>query len=734
MRTGSDESGDLGLSVFLAGALHPDQMASSRFREILDALPAAIYTTDAEGNLTYYNPACIELSGRRPTLGSDRWCVTWKLYYPDGTRMPHHECPMAVALKEGRTIRGAEAIAERPDGSRIWFTPYPVPLRDSVGNIFGGINMLVDITESKRREADSRALAALGSEMIVAGQPQAIYQKMVEAATVIMHSDFATMQLFHPDRGEAGELELLAQRGFDPEVAKFWQWVSGKSTCVCGLTLRDGARVIISDAARYPRLDDSQKAAYRTAGILAMQSTPLASRSGKLLGMISTHWRRPYQPTEGELSNFDILARQAADVIERSQVEDALRESEQQLSAMFAQAGVGVAMLRADDCLILRVNPTFCQIVGYSEEELAGKSCLDLTHPDDLPESRRRLGELLTGSQRTATIEKRYVRKDGSAVWVRVNLAKLADRDGKRSVAMIEDITEQHLAAIGLAKAKEEAEAANIAKDNFLATLSHELRTPLTPVLATLSSWESRQIFPKELADDLEVVRRNVDLEARLIDDLLDLTRIAKGKFVLNMEILDVQKVLDAVVTMYRADIKCKRINLSVRPDADQYFVRGDPGRLQQAFWNILKNAVKFTPEDGSIAITTHNDQQGKVQITFNDSGLGMSPEMLGRLFQPFEQETAGRYGGLGLGLAITKTILEAQHGTIEAKSDGLAEARASSSPCRAWSRESSPRRRPRRSNPRRNPRTAAIASCSSRTTSIPHACSPGCWPSMSIP
>jgi len=672
MRTGTDESGDLGLSVFLAGALHPDHLASSRFREILDALPAAIYTTDSEGNLTYYNPACIELSGRRPTLGSDRWCVTWKLYYPDGTRMPHHECPMAIALKEGRTIRGAEAIAERPDGSRIWFTPYPVPLRDSVGNIVGGINMLVDITESKRREADSRALAALGSEMIVADQPQAIYQKMVEATTVIMHSDFATMQLFHPDRGEAGELELLAQRGFDPEVAKFWQWVSGKSTCVCGLTLRDGARVIIPDAARYPRLDDSQKAAYRTAGILAMQSTPLTSRSGKLLGMISTHWRRPYQPTEGELSNFDILARQAADVIERSQTEDALRESEQQLSAMFAQAGVGVAMLRADDCLILRVNPTFCQIVGYSEEELAGKSCLDLTHPDDLPESRRRLGELLTGSQRTATIEKRYVHKDGRSVWVRVNLAKLADRGEKRSVAMVEDITEQHLAAIGLAEAKEEAEAANIAKDNFLATLSHELRTPLTPVLATLSSWESRQIFPKELADDLEVVRRNVDLEARLIDDLLDLTRIAKGKFVLNMEILDVQKVLDAVVTMYRADIKCKRINLSVRPDAAQCFVRGDPGRLQQAFWNILKNAVKFTPEDGSIAITTHNDQQGKVQITFNDSGLGMSPEMLGRLFQPFEQETAGRYGGLGLGLAITKTILEAQQGTIEAKSDGL--------------------------------------------------------------
>src|SRR6185437_20052 len=348
MRTGTDESGDLGLSVFLAGALHPDQMASSRFREILDALPAAIYTTDSEGNLTYYNPACIDLSGRRPTLGSDRWCVTWKLYYPDGTRMPHHECPMAIALKEGRVIRGAEAIAERPDGTRIWFMPHPTPLRDANGRIVGGINMLVDITqrkrqeealrqserklqrvletdavavlffdrqgtligandvflrmtgyrreqidrgelswrtltppewieasekqleqfartgrigpydkeyfladgtrrwmvfagrdlgdgttaefciditESKRREADGRALAALGAQMISADEPQAIYEKIVDAALSLMRSDFASMQLFHPDRGEAGELQLLAQRGFDPEATKFWQWV-----------------------------------------------------------------------------------------------------------------------------------------------------------------------------------------------------------------------------------------------------------------------------------------------------------------------------------------------------------------------------------------------------------------------------------------------------------------------------------------------------------------------------
>jgi len=132
-----------------------------RFREMIDALPAAIYTTDADGLLTHFNPATIAFSGRVPELGTDRWCVTWKLYHPDGTPMPHDTCPMAIALKEGRVIEGAEAIAERPDGTRIWFTPYPTPLRDGEGRIVGGINMLVDITERKRAEEARARLAAI---------------------------------------------------------------------------------------------------------------------------------------------------------------------------------------------------------------------------------------------------------------------------------------------------------------------------------------------------------------------------------------------------------------------------------------------------------------------------------------------------------------------------------------------------------------------------------------------
>ncbi len=130
-------------------------------RELLDALPAAIYTTDAAGRLTYYNAAAVQLAGRKPKIGSDEWCVTWRLYRPDGTPLPHDECPMAVALKTGRPVRGVEAIAERPDGTLVPFMPYPTPLHDASGNVVGAVNMLVDLTERSHAEQVRQLLASI---------------------------------------------------------------------------------------------------------------------------------------------------------------------------------------------------------------------------------------------------------------------------------------------------------------------------------------------------------------------------------------------------------------------------------------------------------------------------------------------------------------------------------------------------------------------------------------------
>jgi len=123
-----------------------------RFRDLIEALPAAIYTTDAEGRITFYNEAAAALAGRRPPLGQARWCVTWRLYRPDGTWLPHDQCPMAIALKQDRSVRGTKKIAERPDGTRISILPFPTPLHDASGALVGGVNMLLETTHPSRAE------------------------------------------------------------------------------------------------------------------------------------------------------------------------------------------------------------------------------------------------------------------------------------------------------------------------------------------------------------------------------------------------------------------------------------------------------------------------------------------------------------------------------------------------------------------------------------------------------
>jgi PAS domain S-box-containing protein len=145
--------------VPISGALRSQEMLHERrFRELLDALPAAVYTTDVAGRITYYNEAAAELWGRRPLLGSSEWCGSWKLFWPDGTPMRHEDCPMALALKENRGVRGMEAVCGRPDGTRVPFLPYPTPLHDESGSLVGAVNMLVDISERKRAEEQQALL------------------------------------------------------------------------------------------------------------------------------------------------------------------------------------------------------------------------------------------------------------------------------------------------------------------------------------------------------------------------------------------------------------------------------------------------------------------------------------------------------------------------------------------------------------------------------------------------
>jgi len=222
--------------------------------------------------------------------------------------------------------------------------------------------------------------------------------------------------------------------------------------------------------------------------------------------------------------------------------------------------------------------------------------------------------------------------------------------------------------------AKEAAETASQAKSRFLAMVSHELRTPLSPVLMIADSLEQDPSLPPQLLDDVRCIRKNVDLEIRLIEDLVDLTRITAGKMHLNEQIVDIQETINAAIQVCREDLRDKQLDLTVEISTTEPQVAGDPVRLQQVFWNLLRNAIKFTPEGGKISVKARNGRSGFVTIEVCDTGIGIDPQRLSIIFEAFEQgdrDIQVRFGGLGLGLAICQALVEAHHGTITAASEG---------------------------------------------------------------
>ena len=222
-----------------------------------------------------------------------------------------------------------------------------------------------------------------------------------------------------------------------------------------------------------------------------------------------------------------------------------------------------------------------------------------------------------------------------------------------------------------LAEARKAAEDASAQKDRFLASLSHELRTPLTPIFAGAQLLERGDLSPAH-RETTAMIRRNVELETRLIDDLLDLARVTQGKIELRTDPVNLHEVLEHALETCASEVEAGGITLHKSLEARAHHVRGDAARLEQVFWNLLKNAAKFTPEGGEILLRTTDETGARVRVEVSDTGIGILPENVGRIFQPFEQgHRSGGHGGLGLGLSIARAIVERHGGAISVRSEG---------------------------------------------------------------
>ncbi len=310
------------------------------------------------------------------------------------------------------------------------------------------------------------------------------------------------------------------------------------------------------------------------------------------------------------------------------------------------------------------------------------------------PEDVKRIEAALAKAQQDRLdfeVEFRVVPPEGGSLrWIAAHGRAYYEEETGRPVRMIgvvRDVTQRRTfeeqlrwnqeelraALTGAEHAREQAEAASRAKDQFLAVLSHELRTPLTPVLMGVSSLKLEKDLPPSVREVAEMIERNIKVEARLIEDLLDLTRITRNKVELRRQPMDLHAAVKQALEICQSDFEAKRQRLQVVLEAGHTAVEGDMDRLKQVFWNLLKNAVKFTPQGGMITVRSFN-QGGRVMVEIVDSGVGIAPEALVRIFSPFEQAEqshAQRFGGLGLGLAISKATVEAHGGTISARSPG---------------------------------------------------------------
>ncbi len=351
-------------------------------------------------------------------------------------------------------------------------------------------------------------------------------------------------------------------------------------------------------------------------------------------------------------------------------------ESKQQLERevifnekMLANMPGGIALVDPISRRFLHANDAFARMAERFGDLPAGRDITEITCDDVRIAPPGAVERVLNFGTPFQLIEHPLKNKSGVTHFLDINLLRL--QGAKDTVQGVLYLVEDKTRDVTL---RQELIAANAAKDQFLAQLSHELRSPLTPVIAMVGELEAEVPDSKPVREALEVVRRNVELEARLIDDLLDITRISKGKLQLSFEPISIHQILQRAYEICRNEIEEKDLDVNFGLRADRTYVEGDPARLQQVFWNLIKNSVKFTPEKGHISIETVNPSPDKIEIRVTDTGIGIESETIDKIFDAFEQgqsDITRRFGGLGLGLTISKTLIDAHGGQIRVQSAG---------------------------------------------------------------
>ena len=586
------------------------------------SLPAALYTCDAQGRIEFFNPAAVELWGREPTAGQDLWCGSWKIYNPDGTSLPIDECPMAVALREGRSVRGVEIVIERPDGTRRSVLPYPDPLRDQQGRIVGAINMLVDLTELKQVQgAERQSRARLAA--IVESSSDAIVGKSLDG---IIHS------------WNAGAQRLF---GYTEEEV-----VGRPITLLIPPERQHEEQMILGRISRGERVEHYETVRVAKGGRridISLTVSPVRDESGRIIG----------------------ASKVARDITESKRVQRELQNNNERFQRL-ANAVPAVIWTADSDGTITFASDRWYEYTGLTPEENATDWPRRVLHGDDYDRCVAAWTAALASGE-NYEIEVRNKRQDGEYRWWLTRAMPIKDADG-RTLEWFGSSLDIH----DLKLAEQALQDADRRKDEFLATLAHELRNPLAPIrnslhLLKITSGDDSVV---KIHDMLE---RQVSHMVRLVDDLLEVSRIGRGKIALRRERVALAAIIRSAVEAGRPLIDAAEQQLTVSLPAEPLFLDADPVRLAQVVCNLLNNATKYTPRGGEIWLSAAR-REGELAISVRDTGIGIPAEELPTIFEMFKQLDRGREvnnSGLGIGLNLASRLVQLHGGRIEAKSDG---------------------------------------------------------------
>ena len=599
------------------------QQREALFREVVDHAPAMMWVTDPGGECTFLSDTWYRFTGQTEEAG---WMSA---IHPEDREAGLVPSAAARARREPYRL---EYRLLHASGEYRRVLSIATPHFDSRGEFLGYIGSVLDITAQK--QADESAESAV-QRLQLATEATAIGTWDYFPTTGDLIWDARCKELF----------------GLPPEAPIDYEVFLG------GLHSDDRERTNEAvQRAIDPEGDGAINIEYRTIGLVDGHERWIRANGRAFFeGRVPKRFVGTVQDITDLKKANDAIQRLAA-IVESS--EDAIISKDLNGTIMSWNRGAE-------------------QIFGYRADEAIGKPIMMLI-PSDRHDEEREILRRIRAGERVDHYETIRRCKNGSLIDVSLTISPLKDREGMIIGAskIARNVTERKKVERELEHAKEVAEAASRAKDTFLAVLSHELRTPLTPILMTAAVRERDPDLTQAIQAEMAMIRRNVELETKLIDDLLDLSRITSGKLSLQMEVLDLNTAVNQVCDICRSQIQEKGIELSFALDARIAPVDADASRLQQVLWNVLKNAAKFTPEGGSIHVCTGREVS-RVLVQIQDSGIGIAPELLPKIFDAFEQgdpRVTRKFGGLGLGLAISKALVELHGGSIRVESPGVGE------------------------------------------------------------